>query len=126
MHYDTMCRGRKYQIKEGDTLYAISRRERIPLEWILRANPYVNVYNLQAGQWICIPDWREHNDEEEEENMRVPDVVVVDYVVGEGETLENVLNKFDADVEDLLKYNGMHAIVLKKGTILKIPKRVED
>lgn len=123
MHYDRMCRGKKYQIMEGDTLYAISRRERIPLEWILRANPYVNVYNLQIGEWICIPQWR---DEEDENEMEMPDTVVVDYVVGEGDTLEDVLNKFDADLEDLLRYNGMHAIALKKGTILKIPRRVDD
>ena len=121
MHYDRMCRGKKYQIAEGDTLYAISRREKIPLEWILRANPYVNVYNLQVGEWICIPKWRDGNDE-----MEIPDMIVVDYVVGEGDTLEDVLNKFDADLEDLLKYNGMHAIALKKGTILKIPKKVDD
>lgn len=120
MHYDRMCRGKKYQIVEGDTLYAISRRERIPLEWILKANPYVNVYNLQVGQWICIPKRKEENETE------MPDMVVVDYVVGEGDTLEVLLNKFDTDLEELLKYNGMHAIVLKKGTILKIPRKLDD
>jgi LysM repeat protein len=42
-------------IKQGDNLYQLSRKYRIPLGLILRANPYVDVYNLQPGQEICIP-----------------------------------------------------------------------
>lgn len=42
-------------IKSGDNLYQLSRKYRVPLALILRANPYVDVYNLQPGQEICIP-----------------------------------------------------------------------
>ena len=42
-------------IKEGETLYQLSRMYRVPVALILRANPYVDVYNLQVGQEICIP-----------------------------------------------------------------------
>lgn len=42
-------------IKEGDNLYQLSRQYRVPLALIMRANPYVDVYNLQVGQEICIP-----------------------------------------------------------------------
>jgi Uncharacterized conserved protein len=42
-------------IKEGENLYQLSRAYRVPLALILRANPYVDVYNLQVGQEICIP-----------------------------------------------------------------------
>ena len=50
------CNGTKYVIKNGDTLYSISRRYNVPLALILRANPYVDVYNLQIGDEICVPD----------------------------------------------------------------------
>lgn len=52
---NSTCNGTKYVIKKGDTLYSISRKYDVPLALVLRANPYVDVYNLQIGQEICIP-----------------------------------------------------------------------
>ena len=49
------CNGMIHVIKQGDNLYQLSRKYRVPLALILRANPYVDVYNLQIGQEICIP-----------------------------------------------------------------------
>ena len=47
---ERFCDGEAYQIKEGDTLYRISRKYRISLDRIMEANPYVDVYNLQPGE----------------------------------------------------------------------------
>lgn len=128
MYYEEfICKGKKYQIQDGDTLYSISRREEVPLEWILQANPYINIYNLQIGDWICIP-----KPKYQEGNMTKPsrppknDMVIIEYVIGDGDTLETLLNKFDIDLEGLLKYNGMNAITLRKGSVLKVPKEVDD
>ncbi len=55
------CNGMVHVIKQGETLYQLSRRYRVPLALILRANPYVDVYNLQPGQEICIPVVRPYN-----------------------------------------------------------------
>lgn len=49
------CEGKVHIIEEGDTLYQLSRRYKIPLALILRANPFTDVYNLQVGDEICIP-----------------------------------------------------------------------
>ena len=49
------CPGFLHVVEAGDTLYLLSRRYRVPLSLILLANPYVNVYNLQPGDEICIP-----------------------------------------------------------------------
>lgn len=49
------CNGMIHVIKPGDNLYQLSRKYRVPLALILRANPYVDVYNLRPGQEICIP-----------------------------------------------------------------------
>lgn len=54
MNYE-YCAGVTYTIKNGDTLYEISRRHGVPLAMLLRANPYVDVFSLQAGDTICIP-----------------------------------------------------------------------
>lgn len=49
------CNGMIHVIKSGENLYQLSRKYHVPLALILRANPYVDVYNLQPGQEICIP-----------------------------------------------------------------------
>ncbi|MCI8418616.1 MAG: LysM peptidoglycan-binding domain-containing protein [Lachnospiraceae bacterium] len=49
------CRGFLHTVARGDTLYLLSRCYGVPLSSILLANPYVNVYNLQPGDEICIP-----------------------------------------------------------------------
>lgn len=54
MNYE-YCNGMTHTIKQGDTLYSISRMHKVPLGILLRANPYVDVYNLQIGDTICVP-----------------------------------------------------------------------
>lgn len=54
MNYDN-CDGMTYTIKQGDTLYGISRKYDVPLAMILHANPYADVYRLNVGDTICIP-----------------------------------------------------------------------
>lgn len=49
------CPGFLHVVQNGDTLYRLSRQYHVPLAEILCANPYVNVYNLQVGDEICIP-----------------------------------------------------------------------
>ncbi len=49
------CEGKMHVIREGDTLYQLSRQYNVPLALILRANPITDVYNLQIGDEICIP-----------------------------------------------------------------------
>ena len=54
MNYE-YCEGVTHTIKKGDTLYEISRKYNVALALLLRANPYVDVFNLQVGDTICIP-----------------------------------------------------------------------
>lgn len=44
------CMGFLHTVEKGDTLYALSRRYRVPLWALLYANPYINAYNLQGGR----------------------------------------------------------------------------
>lgn len=54
MNYE-YCDGMTHTVKQGETLYSLSRQYNVPLAIILRANPYIDVYNLQTGDTICIP-----------------------------------------------------------------------
>ncbi len=54
MNYE-YCNGITHTIKQGETLYSLSRYYKVPLAILLRANPYIDVYNLKSGDTICIP-----------------------------------------------------------------------
>ena len=54
MNYE-YCDGVTHTIKQGETLYSLSRQYNVPLAILLRANPYIDVYNLKTGDTICVP-----------------------------------------------------------------------
>ena len=49
------CRGIIHVVRDGDTLYRLSRTYHVPLIEIMYANPFVDIYNLQVGDELCIP-----------------------------------------------------------------------
>ncbi len=112
--FDT-CNGIIYTIKKGDTLYSISGRFRVPLARILRANPYIDIYNLQIGEQICIPKCPTCNP-----------FYLMSYIIKADETLLDILNRFGIELEDLLKYNNLNGMMLQAGSRLQIPVKRED
>lgn len=112
--FDT-CNGIIYTIKQGDTLYSISGRFRVPLARILRANPYIDIYNLQIGEQICIPKC-----------PNCKPFYLMSYVIKDGETILEILNRFGIELEDLLKYNNLNGLIMQSGSKLQIPVRREQ
>lgn len=53
--YFSSCNGIVYTVNHGDSLYRISKMFEVPLEDLLKANPYADISNLQIGEAICIP-----------------------------------------------------------------------
>lgn len=49
------CIGFIHTVKAGDTLYKIGKKYGVGVSALLYANPYVDVYNLQPGDEICVP-----------------------------------------------------------------------
>lgn len=49
------CHGVLHIVEKGDTLYKIAKKYGVPLSRVMYANPYVDVYNLQPGDEICVP-----------------------------------------------------------------------
>ena len=102
------CRGYIHVIEAGDTLYKLARKYDVKLFDIMRLNPYVNVYNLQIGDEICIPT--------------MPARPEKTYVVNEGDTLTKILDAFGVDFETLAKWNPtLREVELPEGLILKLP-----
>lgn len=99
-----------YVIGQSDTLYSISREYNVPLPLILRLNPFVDIYNLQVGDEICIPVIEGVSQES-----------VFDYTVEDGDTLQSILEKFGIEVQDLTRNNNLNQIQLLPGSNLQIP-----
>ena len=49
------CHGLVHTIEEGDSLYKIGKRYGVRVSELLFANPYLDLYNLQIGDEICVP-----------------------------------------------------------------------
>ncbi len=49
------CRGFVHVIQKGDTLYNLGKQYHVSVTQLMFANPFVDVYNLQIGDELCIP-----------------------------------------------------------------------
>lgn len=105
-----------YVIKQGDTLYKLSRQFNSSISAIMDANPLVNVYNLIVGETICIP-------------VSVPTdnfTYSSNYQVQDGDTLGSVLDRNGVGLADFMQLNGMNEIELLPGSTLKLPMTGEE
>lgn len=109
------CNGIIYTVKPGDTLYKISGKYGIPLAMILRANPFLDIYNLQAGDRICIPM-----------NGAMPTQPTTMYTVKPNDTIQRILDENKITLDELIKENPLDVIYLQEGTKLKLPKKMAE
>lgn len=107
------CRGQIYRVEKGDTLYSISRKYNLRVRDLMRANPFVNVYQLQIGEELCIPVLPDSQ----------PAPNVIPYVVKREDTVLSILNDKEITFQELARLNRS-AQVLKfpPGTVLLLPK----
>jgi LysM repeat protein len=100
-----------YVVRNGDTLYSISRHFNVSLSAIMDANPLVNVYNLITGGTIYIP-------------VSIPQnnyTHFTTYLVKEEDSLGRLLDENSINLADLLELNDLNEIYLEPGTTLKVP-----
>ena len=103
------CNGITHTIKQGDTLYSISRKHKIPLAMILRANPYVDVYNLKVGDTICVPVDNSNGMGVPEENRRNDNVIMLDNMMerNDRETDRNYMDDVTDNQRNSMVNDGM-------------------
>lgn len=103
--------GIHYTIRTGDSLYSVSRRYNISIAAISRENPLIDIFNLKTGDEIILPV-----------NFQTKNKVI-EYTVKNNETIQNVLNRFHIELDDLLNYNDLDTLKLSQGMMLHIPTR---
>lgn len=112
MHMERQCKGVIHRVQKGDTLYRLSKMYGVRLIDIMKENPYVNVYNLQIGDEICIP-----TEVYEEEERRY-------YTTKPEDTIGTVIRNLRTDVEELMEFNQeLYGLQIPAGTIIRIPPR---
>ena len=105
------CPGPVYAVKKGDTLYSIAQKYHCRVRTLL-----VDIYNLQPGEEICVPDCRGQGK-----------VDFRPYVVKEGDTLGGILKNVSMSFEELAKVNRiLYNLIVPAGTILLIPGKKEE
>ena len=106
------CKGAVYVVKEKDSLYKIAKAHGVRVKDIMRQNPFVNVYNLQIGDELCVPRF-----------TNVIEGAFVPYVVKKGETILDIAKMHKTTVENLAKSNKkIRELTLPVGTVLLIDK----
>ncbi len=115
MHINRKCPGNVHVVETGDTLYSIAKMHHTRVRTLLFLNPFVDIYNLQPGEEICIP---------EEKKPVMPEVMP--YVVKNDDNLGKILEATGMTFEELSANNPMlKEIVIKPGTILFIKRKTE-
>ena len=101
-----------YTVKQGDTLYGISRKYNTTVQEIMNLN-YLKDINLKPGMIIRIPEVYT-----KEEEMYIP--TYINYVVKNGDTLYSIANNNGISVDMIIKDNGLVDNNLKIGQILRL------
>lgn len=108
------CKGQLYKVEKGDTLYSISRKYNLRVRDLMRANPFVNVYQLQVGEELCIPVVLEDR----------PADGARPYLVKKEDTVLSILEENEVSFEELARLNRSVAVLkIPAGTLLLIPEK---
>lgn len=116
-----ICSGQMHTIKEGDTLYKISRMHDVPLGELLEANRNINIYNLQVGDKICVPKKQENTVLPNNTNNMSNKWFV--YIVKDDDTLDKILKDFNMDLAQFYDANSQNKVMLKPGSIVIVPQQ---
>ncbi len=94
----------RVQVKRGDTLYAISRRHKIPLRALIEANGLKPPFRLAVGRTLRVPETRY-------------------YVVASGDTVYRLSRRFGVSPKSIVRVNRIKArgSALYPGQKLLIP-----
>ena len=107
-------------LKEGQTLYFLSKKYGISIEGLLKANPELEYSNLQINQVIKIP---KSEIGLQDTTQEVKQEKYFFYRVEKGETLYSLAKRFNVTVQNIRDINDdLRWQEPKAGQIIKIPK----
>lgn len=100
-----------YIVRSGDSLWSIANRYNTTVDAIKRLNGLTS-NTLSIGQVLAIPNSIDTNGGISE---------VGTYVVKNGDTLWNIANRFDTNINEIKRLNNLSSDILNVGQVLKIP-----
>ena len=98
-----------YIVQKGDTLYSISRKFNISVDTLKRLNK-LNSNDIFVGQQLILV---------EPENPVEHDI----YIVKKGDSLWSISQKYNINVNDLIKLNNLDNLTLQINQQIKVPKQ---
>ena len=105
---------REYVVQSGDTLGAIAASVSVPIEALMAVNGITNPDQIQVGQVLTVPNPSRNT----QQGPATPET----YTVAQGDTLAAIAARFEVDVDELARINGIadpDSIVV--GLVLRIP-----
>lgn len=109
-----------YEVKSGDTLYALANHYGVSVNSIIAANKKVNARSLKIGQKLVIPALRKVSPYKKEEKSTSD--FSSKYIVKKGDTLWSISLAHNTTVEELATANNLSIdSVLSIGKILLVP-----
>jgi len=90
-------------VGKGDSVYALSRRHRVPMQVIIAANGLQAPYTLHVGQRIVLPRGTTHT-------------------VAKGDTLNQIALRYNVDSYEVARLNGLRPpYIIRIGETLSLP-----
>lgn len=111
----------RHILKEGETLYAVSRKYDVSIEEILRLNPDLDINDLPVGQVIILPGTTGGDSDKNE--LAYDEEGIIMHKVKRGETLYSLARYYDVSVREIRSMNpelGWGGP--RSGDVLRIPK----
>lgn len=110
-------------IKNGDTLWSLSRLYGVSVDEIKKINNLTNDF-LTPGKILRIPNSNQIVTSEENQESIIAEGSV--YTVVPGDTLYSIARKYNVSVNDIINQNNLTNDVLSVGTKLLIPSTISD
>ena len=101
----------EYVVKKGDSLYKIAKEYGVSVNDLLYENGLKNAL-IYPDQVLIVP--LNNNGE----------ILFVEYVVKENDTLESIANKYKISIKDLDNYNNLEKVYLASDQILTVPNKL--
>ncbi len=106
----------EYTIAGGDTLLAIARKHYTTTQEIRDVNGLQPGEVLSVGRTIKVPL-----------HTYYPSDIIENHIIKNGDTLQKIAKKYDADIDAIRKANELvKGQSLKVGTLLRIPTQVQE
>jgi cell wall-associated NlpC family hydrolase len=116
----------RYTVKEGDSLYKISKTFGVPIEALKKMNGLERDH-LKLKQVLLIPAQKEIPRSESAKRVsgktaKKASAEMESYVVRKGDNLYAISKRIGLSVEEIKKFNHLQVTALKVGQVLTLPK----